>query len=469
MQERRARHSALKVDMFCEKCGKPIKNGKKACPHCGAAQASKTAMPMGKIGRVICICVIALVVAVAVVLSAFTPGAATAEQTLQRAVNLSAKQVKASVNAALRDYAPEVDATAKAHSTKLHMELSPALIQTLENDMGLEMEWLQQVDVAMITSFQEDVFYLDLGLYLGEAYILGAECCYDRANGELWLFLPDLQEKPLYGDIDTKDNVGQLTALDYEQIGAILAQEKETVSLVAEKLFVAAFSSVKAEQVYQQTRTVGQNNVEFTVIRGYSDAFTSYKPVGEFANWLKEYTPFRTLLDRISHHTGVDITEEVVSGLSGYAQTPISAGERYDHYVYLDADGKVVGHKVLHKDALIYDVLLPNSTCGAVAIPVSAQVMPGGIAGELLVTWDGNNGRAELVVDNTSLATFAYTGEEIQPYPITAPDGGVDMGDTEAVMQWLYGLDYVQLLSDVMQAGAPEGLVAALLYGLFLQ
>ena len=88
---------------------------------------------------------------------------------------------------------------------------------------------------------------------------------------------------------------------------------------------------------------------------------------------------------------------------------------------------------------------------------------------ELRLTMDGNEKEAEikleLVVADMTMLTLTSTGKAMSDYSVSLPEGGVDTTDPEALEAWIMGLDYEQILTNILEAGVPESVVMAMLYG----
>ena len=88
---------------------------------------------------------------------------------------------------------------------------------------------------------------------------------------------------------------------------------------------------------------------------------------------------------------------------------------------------------------------------------------------ELRLIMDGNATEAkmklELVVADMTMLTLTSTGKTMSDYSVSLPEGGVDTTDPEALEAWTMGLDYEQILTNILEAGVPESVVMAMLYG----
>lgn len=88
---------------------------------------------------------------------------------------------------------------------------------------------------------------------------------------------------------------------------------------------------------------------------------------------------------------------------------------------------------------------------------------------ELRLIMDGNATEAkmklELVMADMTMLTLTSTGKTMSDYSVSLPEGGVDTTDPEALEAWTMGLDYEQILTNILEAGVPESVVMAMLYG----
>ena len=110
----------------------------------------------------------------------------------------------------------------------------------------------------------------------------------------------------------------------------------------------------------------------------------------------------------------------------------------------------------------------------AMVIPREFVVAMSGSTGfapeiELRLIMDGNATEAkmklELVVADMTMLTLTSTGKTMSDYSVSLPEGGVDVNDTEALEAWVMGLDYEQIIANILEAGVPESVVMAMLYG----
>lgn len=546
--------------MFCRMCGKQLDDDVKFCPECGAdlsdapAQVDAPAVdftlntentqPVKKKSKklwAILIPTIAVVVALAVAAAMLLPGMLAAKndpQTmLDNAFSGFGSKLGAMISSELSAYEQLQTMQEGAVSGSVGIELSQTLLDLAGMGMSEDMDWLRQIRIEYLTAVDGAKMQLDAGLYLGETYITGVEFSYDMDSGKIWISLPDLHDLPLFEKIEPVDV--QVAAPPYEQILAILIEEKETVSLIVEKFFAAYFDMIVAERAEEVALTIDEKDYTVTAIYSYSDSETVYRSGREFLTWLSEYDEFYTLLDRLETLLVGYMDEETI-GLSDSARQALAealeemepeAGSesRIDHCIYLDQQGSLIGYALMEDGVSTVDVIFitdGNKTVGRIGT-ASASVLfditenngafSGQITGktfdgqsstwsfedlrldkdnysgticidipkavirqltgelgfapeaELRLTMDGNAKEAdmklELVLADMTMLTLFSSGKVTDSFTMSFPEDGVDSTDLEAVEQWLLELDYEQLVTNALEAGVPESVVMAMLYG----
>ena len=535
-------------------CGKVIEDDAKICPHCGAeltgelqaaagSEADFTlntqpAEPPRKKGRKGLVILIAVVAAVAVALTAILPGLLSRPLTPQQIFMRSMENTTAEFTQALGQLfsAYKLDTKPKeiAFSGGLKLELSDTVLDILNANAVMDMQWLQEISMDMLMVQQEEQMQMELGLNLAEQYILGVEYYYDLANMVMWLGVPELSDVFLYEDVMYAGAAVTMTEPPYGELFAILAEEKETVINLIEKTVATVASSVQVQDMQQQTMTAGSITQDLTVIRGYSNDLTSYQSVRELAQWLYEYDEFYDMIDRMSDlvesyegELGVDLSQEIRDALaeSLEADAPETEGTIVEYDIYLDADGKLMGMKIVQDGQLLYDMLLLTESdalaaifvteqyrltvdltadngalsgsvklevvdgqsltyelenlrivgqaiTGAVSVTVPEEVIEDivGVSGisttKIRIAMNIGSSHSEIKMDllvaDISMVTITLTGQMLEDYEIYLPESGVDITDTEAVTQWANEMSYDQVIANILAAGVPEELVIAI-------
>lgn len=381
--------------MFCRMCGKVIEDDAKICAHCGADLADEpeaapnepevdftlntqpVAQPKkkSKKGIAVLLAVVAVVVAAAVALAVFLPGLLSGksgtQETFNRTMGAASAQLTDSLDTLLSSYGKVQGTELKnmAYSGQLKLELSSTLMEILNMAAGEDLQWLSELSFDMLVVQREDLMMMDLGLSLGEQYILGMELYNDLANMRMWLGLPELNEVFLYqdlGGLGTSVDELKLLVPPYEQLFAILAEEKETTIKLAEKLIDTLMGCIETQDSQQQTMTVGSITKEVTVVHGYSNNKTCYEKTWELAQWLSEHDEFFDLLDQFDEmlheyasSIDADLSNQIRDELTQMleAGAPEDEGATLDHYFYMDADGSLLGYKAMRDGRLLCDLL----------------------------------------------------------------------------------------------------------------
>ncbi len=554
---------ALFESMFCRMCGKQLDDDVKFCPNCGTdlsdapveettapavdftlnTQAVQPAKKKSKKLWAILIPVIAVVVAAAVALAMFLPGLLAAKADPQTMLDNAFDRAESSMASAISQYFSAYEqvnvTTDTAMTGSVGIALSQVLLELLGVGSGEDMTWLGQIRMDYLTAIEDNKMQVDVGLYLSETYIVGMEVSYDLESGKMWVGLPDLQDEPLFAQLENEDYNMHAVVPPYAQLLALLAEEKETVSLVMEKGWDALFSSLKAERVEEKTVTVGDDDYTVKAVYCYMDNQTSLEPEREFLTWLSEYDAFFDLLDRfevlISGYSGVSMTgsaeavKDAIDTAIDQLEEREYPGTRIDFCVYLNAAGEFVGISGLRDgvsvlemititegsrtvgrfgDAsvgILFDLSEENGATsgeitiktiddqnlsfriedlrmdqdnysGTIEMNIPKELISGltggmGFAPEaaLRLSMEGDAKAAEmkleLVVADMTMLTLTSAAETLKDYTVNLPEGGVDADDPDASEQWVLGLDYEQIITNILEAGVPESVVMAMIYG----
>lgn len=526
--------------LFCTNCGADLQQA----PEVDFAlntQVSEPAKKKNKKLLAILIPVIAVVVVAAVALALFLPGLLAANNDPQTMLNRAAagfgSRVGAMISENLSSYERTQTMREGAASGSVGIELSQTLLELAGMGMGEDINWLSQIRIDCLTAVDGTKMQLDAGLYLGETYITGIEFYYDMESGAVWIGLPDLHDALLYEKIEPVDM--QAVTPPYEQIIGVLAEDKETVSQIVEKFFIAYYDMIVAERAEDVTLTIDENDYTVTAIYGYSDSETLYRSGYDFLAWLYEYDEFYALLDRLDttlanylYAKDSGLSDSVRQSLADALEEMESEAEsefRIDHCIYLDRHGNFIGYALMEDGISTVDVIFVadgDKTVGRIGTaPASILfdftenngVTSGQITGktfdgqsailrfenlclnkdnysgticmdipkglirqltgelgfapdaELRLTMDGSTKeteiKLELVVADMTMLTLTSTGKTMSDYSVSLPEGGVDVNDTEALEAWVMGLDYEQIIANILEAGVPESVVMAMLYG----
>ena len=126
---------------------------------------------------------------------------------------------------------------------------------------------------------------------------------------------------------------------------------------------------------------------------------------------------------------------------------------------------------------LVEDLRVDNESIGGVVTLELPKELVSNLMGnmgfapqvELRMTMDSNGKtfevKLELVMADMTMLTLTSTGKAMYAYFVSFPEGGVDITDPEALEAWTMGLDYEQILTNILEAGVPESVVMAMLYG----
>jgi hypothetical protein len=296
----------------------------------------------------------------------------------------------------------------------------------------------------------------------------------------------------------------------------IVAERAEEVALtIDEKDY-----TVTAIYSYSDSETVYRSGREFLTWLSEYDAF--YTLLDRLETILAGYMDEETIgLSDSARQALADALEEM--------EPEAGSESRIDHCIYLDQQGSFIGYALMEDGVSTVDVIFiadGNKTIGRIGT-ASASVLfditenNGAISGqitgktfdgqsstwrfedlrldkdnysgticidipkglireltgqsgfapeaELRLTMDGNAKEAdmklELVLADMTMLTLYSSGKVTDSVTIDFPKDGVDSTDPEAMEQWLLELDYEQLVANLLEAGVPESVVMAMLYG----
>lgn len=382
--------------MFCRMCGKQIDDDAKFCPECGASQAetpvvdftlnTSSSQPVKKNNKkllAVLIPVIAVILVAAIACAAILPGLFAAKYdpktVLANAVSGFGSRVGALVADYLVAYEEMPAVTQMAAKGTMEVELSQTLLDILSVS-GEDYSWLSKIRMDYVSATEDDNAQVDASIFLSDQYIFGMELSYDQENGKMWIGLPDLQDELLLMHADTGLGETQTVVVPYQQLVALLAEERETIAEVIEKFIDARLSYLTAERIEETTVTVGQTDYTVNAVYCYAGAQLVKEKGEEFLVWLRDNDDFCRFVDRldecISQSAGteklglVDAMLEGIQVADDLLEENYDPEDRTDYCVYLNSAGQAIGACMTKDGADTLDFIViteGNKTVGRVA------------------------------------------------------------------------------------------------------
>lgn len=288
--------------MCCEKCGKPIEDGKTLCDACAAqndeviTQTDEAAADMGdtfdlntadqaaqkkssKKKRRLITAIVALVLVVTC-----TIGAIFHLDAIKAFMNRTFKDPEVYFveveSAAIADYTEKLtDSYGKfldnyqnsptATKSEIRLTLGDTLMSLLEASLQqqgsqMNLDWLQDIKLSLSTNIQDAAMQYALGIGLGNQDLLTADFILDMKNGKFYGGIPELNQDYLSADLSSEDAESMSTTrLMPEPLLQALPSE-EVLGELIETYTDLILSGIKT--VDKQDSTITVNGVSLEVL-----------------------------------------------------------------------------------------------------------------------------------------------------------------------------------------------------------
>lgn len=582
--------------MLCEKCGKPIEDGKTLCSEC-AAQADDTVTVMGdafdlntpdvaqqkkapkKKGLIAAIVALALVIACTLgVVFCWDSIKAFSDRTFKSpevyfadVENAAIDEYKENLTQSYGEFLKNYQSNATAAKSEIRLTLGDSLLDLLENalqqqGMQMDVSWLKEIKLTLNANVQDKVMQYAVGLGLGQQDILTADMILDVDNGKLYGAIPELSKDYLMVDMETMgvasifQNVFNSSRAMTDKLIQALPSE-EALGNMIETYTNLILSGIKTVEKQDSTITVNgitQEVVELKAtitqaelleiceallnearndqnLKKIMDAYGEYiNEMGQLADeeyyeptdlyqefvdamdeamaQLKEekaeagnYVELKTYVDMKNELCGHSLTayskdedpegpyEWLTAEQDGTTYTEAKLGEvaitgqktekdGVSNGTYtLEVDGKKIGTLEMEnlsdkggKLRLIPSEDLISEALEGSSIP--SALLADNVAIELTYsTADSGKTGCELSVlmGSKPLIGFAISSEATAGGEIVVPANGVDVTDSEKLIQWLAGMNFDNVLTALENANVPadlldlaRGYLAMLQYGM---
>ena len=585
--------------MLCEKCGKPIEDGRTLCSQC-AAQADDAVTVMGdafdlntpdnaaqkkapkkKRGLIAAIVALALIIActLGVVcnldsIKAFTSRTFKSPEVYFADVeNAAIDEYKENLTQSYGEFLKNYQTNAAATKSEIRLTLGDTLLSLLETTLqqqGMQMDvsWLQQIKLSLNANVQEKVMQYALGLGLGDQDVLSADMILDVDNGKFYGSIPELSKDYLTVDMEsmgvanifqTAFNSGRamteklIQALPSEEalgnmietytdliLSAIKTVEKQdstiTVNGITQEVveLKATITEVELLDLCKALLNEARNDQNLKkVLDAYGDYINEMGQLAdeEYYEPMDLYQQFVDAIDEAlaemdenkaeadsANYAELKTYVDMKNDLRGHSLTVYSKDEEpkgpykwltavQDDTTYTEAElGKVVitGNKTEKNDVSngAYTLSVEGKKIGTLEfenlsdnggklrlIPgenlMSEALKDSSIPSALLAdnvvielncskSDSGKTGcELSVLMGSKPLISLAISSEATTAGEITIPANGVDVTDSEKLIQWLAGMNFDNVLTALENAKVPaelldlaRGYLAMLQYGM---
>ena len=386
--------------MLCEKCGKPIEDGQTLCSEC-AAQADDAATVMDdtfdlntpdgveqkkatkkKGGLIAAIVAFALVIActLGVVfnldsIKAFTSRMFKSPEAFFVDVEKAAiAEYKENLTESYGKFLKTYENNATAAEGEIRLTLGDTILELMETalqqqDMQMDVSWLQQIKLSLDANVQDQVIQYALGLGLGDQDILTADMILDVDNGKFYGAIPELSKDYLTVDMETLgvatifQNVFSSSRTMTEKLIEALPSEEVLGSMIETytDLILSAIKTVEKQDSTITVNGISQEVVELKAtlteaelmdigksiltearndqnLKKMIDAYGEY--IDEMAQLTDEYYESEDLYQQFA-----DAIDDALAGLDE-SKPEADSGNYMELKAYVDMKNELRGHSL---------------------------------------------------------------------------------------------------------------------------
>lgn len=329
--------------MFCEKCGRPIPEGKQACEFCNPPvqqpepqpafelnMPAEGVKPQKKKGGKLPLILIALVLVAGIVLAAvnwssinrfFVRSFGEPAEYLADVEKESAAEAAKTLADAYDSYLASYNAKGSSAEATVTVEMSDALLSVLntalsQNGVNMDLSWVESITLTPQVDMYENTLRAELGVGLNRVSLITLSVIWDMDSQTIFVGVPELHDT--YIEMDAAELLGS----DAQEVAYGLAQSRDATKTILESLpegaqlesLITRYVGLvldKLENVEKETQTVKAGGLEqkLTVLKlelSQKDVLKLAEAVLEEAQDDKE---LKTLLNDL---------DKAVSELNGY-------------------------------------------------------------------------------------------------------------------------------------------------------